>query len=187
MTGPDARQTVHATDGVIAAVEDLQFLHGQGPCWDAFATATPVLVDDLRQLQHRLRWPAYLPAVTALGVSAIFALPLGVTSVVLGVLDLYRTTPGPLPTEQVAAARAYATAAAYALLNTEALTADPGLTAERWHRDEVYQAVGFVLGQLSVTSAEALLLLRAHSYATNRDLGDVCHEVVAGRLRIAGV
>jgi hypothetical protein len=137
MTGPDARQTVHASDGVIAAVEDLQFLQGQGPCWDAFATASPVLVDDLRQVQHRLRWPAYLPAVTALGVSAIFALPLGVTGVVLGVLDLYRTTPGPLPAEQLAAAGAYATAAGYALLNTEALTADPELTAQGWHRDEI--------------------------------------------------
>jgi hypothetical protein len=186
MTGPDARQTVHASDGVIAAVEDLQFLQGQGPCWDAFATASPVLVDDLRQVQHRLRWPAYLPAVTALGVSAIFALPLGVTGVVLGVLDLYRTTPGPLPAEQLAAAGAYATAAGYALLNTEALTADPGLTAQSWHRDEIYQAVGFVIGQLSVNSDEALLLLRAHSYARNRDLDDVCHDVVAGRLRIAG-
>jgi hypothetical protein len=186
MTGPDARQTVHASDGVIAAVEDLQFLQGQGPCWDAFATASPVLVDDLRQVQHRLRWPAYLPAVTALGVSAIFALPLGVTGVVLGVLDLYRTTPGPLPAEQLAAAGAYATAAGYALLNTEALTADPGLTAQGWHRDEIYQAVGFVIGQLSVNSDEALLLLRAHSYARNRDLDDVCHDVVAGRLRIAG-
>jgi len=187
MTGPDARQTVHASDGVIAAVEDLQFLHGQGPCWDAFATASPVLVDDLRQVQHRLRWPAYLPAVTALGVSAIFALPLAVTGVVLGVLDLYRTTPGPLPAEQLAAAGAYATAAGYALLNTEALTADPELTAQGWHRDEIYQAVGFVIGQLSVNSDEALLLLRAHSYARNRDLDDVCHDVVAGRLRIAGV
>jgi hypothetical protein len=186
MTGPDARQTVHASDGVIAAVEDLQFLQGQGPCWDAFATASPVLVDDLRQVQHRLRWPAYLPAVTALGVSAIFALPLAVTGVVLGVLDLYRTTPGPLPAEQLAAAGAYATAAGYALLNTEALTADPELTAQGWHRDEIYQAVGFVIGQLSVNSDEALLLLRAHSYARNRDLDDVCHDVVAGRLRIAG-
>jgi hypothetical protein len=63
----------------------------------------------------------------------------------------------------VAAARAYATAAAYALLNTEALTTDPGLTAEGWHRDRAYQAVGFVIGQLSVTSDEELLLLRAHS------------------------
>jgi hypothetical protein len=187
MTGPHARQTVQASDGVIAAVEDLQFLQGQGPCWDAFATASPVLVDDLHQVQHRLRWPAYLPAVTALGVSAIFALPLAVTSVVLGVLDLYRTTPGPLPAEQLAAGRAYATAAAYALLNTEALTADPGLTAQGWHRDEIYQAVGFVTGQLSVKSDEALLLLRAHSYARNRDLDDVCHDVVAGRLRIADV
>jgi hypothetical protein len=60
---------------------------------------------------------------------------------VLGVLDLYRTTPGPLPAEQEAAARTYATAATYALLNTETLTADPGLTAQVWHRGGVYQAV----------------------------------------------
>ena len=182
MTGPDARQTVHASDGVIAAVEDLQFLQGQGPCWDAFSTAAPVLVADLHQPLHWVRWPAYLPEVTALGVSAIFALPVGVPGNPLGVLDLYRTTAGPLQPGQVNVAGAYAAAAACALLNTAALTAEAGLGAAG-HRDEVHQASGYVMVQLGVSCHEALLRLRAYAYGNARHLDDVCHDVVTRRLR----
>jgi hypothetical protein len=183
--GPDTRQTIHASDVVIAAVEDLEFLLRQGPCWDAFTTGTPVLVPDLRQNPHRLRWPAYLPEVTALGVAAIFAVPVGIATVPLGMLDLYRRTPGPLHREQALLAYAYAAAAAHALFTTTALTAETGNGGG--HRDEVHQAVGFVMTQTNGSdSHEALLRLRAHAYATGRLLDDVCHDVVTRRLRLAG-
>jgi GAF domain-containing protein len=183
MTGPDARQTIHASDGVIAAVENLQFLQGEGPCWEAFATGEPVLVADLHEARHRLRWPAYLPAVTALGVSAIFAFPVGVSRVPLGVLDLYRGTPGPLTAEEVSIACGYAAAAAYALLNSTTLTGEPGESPGDAHRDHIHQAVGMVLVQLNTSSHEALLRLRAHAYATSRALEDVCQDVIARQLR----
>ncbi|WP_433833754.1 GAF and ANTAR domain-containing protein [Actinoplanes sp. CA-015351] len=183
MTGPDARQTVHASDGVIAAVEDLQFLQAQGPGWEAFAGGDPVLVADLHQARHRDRWPAYLPAVSALGVSAIFAFPVGAGRVPLGVLDLYRRTSGALTDEQVSIARACAIAAGYALLNTDSLTHTAAAVSGHGYRDHVHQAVGMVLVQLDVDSQEALLRLRAHSYAASRGLDDVCHDVVDRRLR----
>ena len=183
MTGPDARQTVHASDSVIAAVEDLQFLQGQGPCWEAFAAGGPVLVSDLRQAQHRLRWPAYLPAITALGVSAIFAFQVGAGRIPFGVLDLYRSTPGAFTAEQVSVARGYATAAAYALLNSTVLTTEPGESPGDAHRNHIHQAAGMVRVQLNTNSHEALLRLRAHAYATSRELDDVCQDVITRRLQ----
>ncbi|MEV6493542.1 GAF and ANTAR domain-containing protein [Actinoplanes sp. NPDC051633] len=182
MTGPDARQTIYASDVVIAAMEDLQFLLGQGPCWEAFTTATPVLVADLQQHPYRLRWPAYLPEVSALGVAAIFAVPVGVATLPLGVLDLYRTTPGPLRREQALTACRYADAAAHALFATASLRGEMG--SGDGHRDEVHQAVGFVMAQTRSDTHEALLRLRAHAYATERSLDDVCHDVVTRRLRL---
>jgi hypothetical protein len=38
--------------------------------------------------------------------------------------------------------------------------------------------------QMGVKTHEALLRLRAHAYATDRDLDEVCRDVLAGRLRI---
>lgn len=182
MTGPDARQTIHASDAVIAAVEDLEFLLCQGPCWDAFTTATPVLVADLQQPSHWPRWPAYLPEATALGVAAIFAIPVGVATLPLGILDLYRTTPGPLHREHALLAVRYADAATHALFATTSLTHNTG----GGHRDEVHQAAGFVMAQTgSSDSHQALLRLRAHAYATERSLGDVCHDIVTRRLHLA--
>lgn len=46
-SGPDNTQLVHATDDVVAQLDDLQFTLGEGPCLDAFRLRQPVLVPDL--------------------------------------------------------------------------------------------------------------------------------------------
>jgi AmiR/NasT family two-component response regulator len=46
----------------------------------------------------------------------------------------------------------------------------------------VYQAQGMVQVQLGVSLAEAMVRLRAHSYAEGRPLNDVAADVVARRM-----
>jgi hypothetical protein len=53
------------------------------------------------------------------GISAIFAFPLQVGAIRLGILDLYRATPGNLAAEQLANALAYADAAVVILLRLQ--------------------------------------------------------------------
>ncbi|HEV8167409.1 MAG TPA: GAF domain-containing protein, partial [Actinomycetota bacterium] len=89
--GPGRHSRVAATDDVSSHIEDLQVLLGQGPCVDAVATGAPVLVPDLEAPGVEARWPAFLPAVSAVGVRASFALPLVVGEVRLGAMDLYRS------------------------------------------------------------------------------------------------
>jgi ANTAR domain len=118
----------------------------------------------------------------------VFALPLQIGAIRLGVLDLYRAHPGGLPALELAEALAFADAACTTLL---AAAGSPPETAElAWQRDDptahqaqVHQATGMIIAQLGVTAAAAFARLRAYAYAHDRRLGDVARDVVARRLR----
>src|SRR5581483_2107232 len=86
VVGPTVRETVNATDAVATVLEDLQLTMGQGPCVDALADGGPVLADDLRSPEYSARWPAFTPAALAAGAVAVFALPLHIGAIRLGVL-----------------------------------------------------------------------------------------------------
>jgi hypothetical protein len=189
MVSPTVRDTVHATDGVAAGLEDLQLTLGQGPCVDAFAADSPVLAGDLRSPGCLARWPAFTRAAVDSGARAVFALPLQVGAIRLGVLDLYRTRPGPLGPHELADALAFANAASTLLLNDAAVTR-PDTAELAWQRDDptahqaqVHQATGMILVQLGVSAEAAFTRLRAYAYAHDRRLGDVARDVVEQRLR----
>ena len=91
------RETLSATDPTAATLEDLQFTLGEGACIEAAASGRPVLIPDLHDHVLTTRWPVFAAAVAEqTDVRALFALPLQLGTINLGVLDLYRTTPGPL-------------------------------------------------------------------------------------------
>src|SRR5947199_2305562 len=91
MASPTVRETMHATDRVADEIEEWQLTFGQGPCLDAYIGGGPVIVMDLRSRESAARWPAFTPAALASGALAVFALPLQVGAIRIGVLDLYRT------------------------------------------------------------------------------------------------
>src|SRR5689334_10400787 len=78
MASPMARETVYATDGIAADLEELQLTLGEGPCMDAFSGGGPTLAIDLRAPEFQVRWPAFTPAAISSGAAAVFALPLQV-------------------------------------------------------------------------------------------------------------
>jgi hypothetical protein len=91
------RETLSATDPTAATLEDLQFTLGEGACIEAAVSGRPVLIPDLHDHVLTTRWPVFAAAVAEqTDVRALFALPLQLGTINLGVLDLYRTTPGPL-------------------------------------------------------------------------------------------
>lgn len=178
---------VGATDGTARAMEDLQFTLGEGPCMDASSQGSPVLQPDLSRTSSR-RWPGFGPAMLEAGVAAIFALPLQVGGIRLGVLDLYRDTSGQLREEEMVAALVYADAAVIVLLHLEGQMepgqgVHPDLVDAVGHRPELHQATGMVSVQAAVGLTEALLLLRAHAFATETPILAVARAVVARRVR----
>jgi ANTAR domain-containing protein/GAF domain-containing protein len=189
MVGPTVRDTVYATDRVAGELEEWQLTFGQGPCVDAFSDGGLVLAGDLRAADCLARWPVFTPAALDSGARAVFALPLQVGAIRVGVLDLYRTRPGPLSTHELADALAFADTAGMLLLDTAAGT-QPDTAELAWQRDDptahqaqVHQATGMILVQLGVGAEAAFARLRAYAYAHDRRLGDVARDVVQRRLR----
>src|SRR5439155_15786464 len=86
MTALPARGTRFASDATSARVEDLQFALGEGPCIDAFSSGRPVLVADLAAREYALRWPVFAPGAVAAGARAVFAIPLRIGAIRIGVL-----------------------------------------------------------------------------------------------------
>jgi hypothetical protein len=189
-TGPEGVVLAWGGKETSAALEDAQFTLGQGPSPEAAAGGSPVLVPDLAGAQER--WPAFTPAALDLAVGAVFAFPLRIGAISVGVLLAHRTVPGPLSIEQLADALALADAVSVLVLHCGPAIGDPAEAAwarprPGWeqpltHRAEVHQATGVLSVQLTVPLAEALVRLRAHAYATDRPISEVAADVVAHRL-----
>jgi hypothetical protein len=183
-SGPGAM--LAATDGAARVMEELQFTLGEGPCVDASRKRRPVLQPELSRTAPG-RWPGFAAGALEVGIRAIFALPLQVGGIRVGVLDLYRDTEGILNDAELAEALAFADAALTILLHlpTGAGPEDmhPGLVALVENRAEVHQATGIVSVQAALGLAEALLLLRAHAFAADRSILDVARDVITRVLR----
>lgn len=184
MTTLPARGARFVSDPTSARIEELQFTLGEGPCVDAFSQGHPVLAADLTLREHRLRWPAFTEGAVAAGVLAVFALPLCIGAIRLGVIDLYRDTPGPLTDGELSEALVFADTAALLLLAED--HGDGALwteQAENGYQAVVHQATGMVMAQLRSTVPEAFVRLRAYAYAQERSVVDVARDVVNRRLR----
>lgn len=193
------RLLVHTTDQVAATLDEAQFTLGEGPCVQAWEDRRMVLAADMGSADSGTRWPMFTPAALSAGAAAVFAFPLQVGAIRVGMLDLYRRLPGPLSGDQLADALAFAFAALTLALDQTRAEPDearavragtPGL-GQGWPlsgpaagRVEVYQATGMVAIQLGTGLEEALLRMRAHAFAHGMGVGEVARLVVARRLRL---
>ncbi len=183
MTDDGPAGTIAATDGAALELEELQFTLGEGPCVDASRTGRPVLQPDLAQTAP-LRWPAFAGGALEAGVRAVFAFPLRVGAIRLGVLDLYRDRAGPLSADELTEALSFADAATRVLLHAQA-GVDTVPTLD--DRAEVHQATGMVSVQAAVSLAQALALLRARAYADQRPIAALARDVLAGTVHFREV
>jgi hypothetical protein len=172
------------TDGVSAQLDELQFTLGQGPTVDVAASGELVLEPDLAAVPWE-RWPVFTPAALELGVQALFAVPLQIGAIRLGVLLAYREVPGPMGTALLDDLLVFADAATEALLGHDSAGSSPQWLSDRpsGYRAEIHQATGMISVQLSVTQAEALIRMRAYAFSQHRALSEVAADVVARKFR----
>lgn len=179
------QSTVWASDTTAARIEELQFDLGEGPHWRALTSAMPVLVSDTRSDLHP-DWPLFSAAIAELRIGAIFAFPLLLGAITVGVVDLYRTRPGVLSQQEYVLAialcgRVTKHAVFDAIQNADQESVDE-LGGAPAMRREVHQATGVVLVQLGVTATEAFFVLRAYAYSNGFTVLSTAQEVLAGRL-----
>jgi hypothetical protein len=183
----ELRGTAGASDPGIAAVQELQWQLGEGPCADAWTSIEPVLEPDLA-VPATVRWSAFGQAAVQAGVAAVFAFPLRLGAIRIGVLVLYRDRPGVLTAEEFADGLVLADLATWVILGLQSGAPVDALhellAGEPPHWAEVHQATGMASVQLGVPLDEAFVRLRAHAFAESIALRDVAREIVARRLRL---
>ncbi|WP_150249722.1 ANTAR domain-containing protein [Streptomyces albofaciens] len=186
------RVSLCAAGPLAARGETLQISLGEGPCIQALNQMTPVLADDLDDADTVRQWPIYAEQAQAHGIRAVFALP-----VLSGpdpaqqpglVLSLYRDRPGPIPKADLHLAQDHADAADLLLLATPTPSEEDLSHAWLLPADAVvHQAIGMISYRHSVTTGQALALLRAHAHTRGTDLSALAHAVVHERLTLPGL
>ncbi len=170
----------------VAALEDLQFTMGEGPCRDAYRSGIPVHAPSFDE-SVVARWPAFVDVAHGSGISSVFAYPLTIRGARVGVLTLYQDGEGHLTAAQQDDSLAIAGILTETVLSLQ--DAAPvgelaaGLEGVVYNRAQVHQASGMVAVQLGVPVAEALLRIRARAFATDRPIGLVASDIIARRLR----
>lgn len=178
-----------AANELSAELEELQFSLGEGPCLDAIRGGRPVLVSDL-SVTGLTRWPHYARAALDAGASGVFAFPLQIGSIRLGTLDLYAENSGGLDRAGLSTALAFAEAATTVFLHLQdQVPLEPAAYPRLWvgssTRLVVHQATGMVSVQAAVALPDALLLLRARAFATDRPLHELAKDVVDRSVRFS--
>ncbi|MEU7224385.1 GAF domain-containing protein [Streptomyces chrestomyceticus] len=183
------RVSLAAAGPLAARGETLQINLGEGPCVQALAQGAPVLASDLDDSHTTRQWPVYAEQARAHNIRAAFALPL-----IHGprpgrqaglVLTLYRDRPGPASETDLRTARTHADAAELLLLTAPAPTEDDLAHAWLLPADAVvHQAIGMISYRHTLTTGQALALLRAHAHTTETDLTALAHAIVHDHLTL---
>lgn len=178
------QSTICASDRVAARLDELQLELGEGPHWDALRIARPVLVSSLDG--PPTPWPTFAAAARQLGVNAVFAFPMFLGAVTVGVVGLASPRVVTLGIAEISTAlrltsRITRSAVLHALRGAEEERSPEGPSTPAMRR-EVHQATGMILAQLDVTATEAFVRLRAHAFATSRSVQDVARAVVVREL-----
>lgn len=178
-------EVLASSDSIAERVEWTQATLGEGPGVDAISAGTPVVVADLSEADEQ--WPMFAGEAVGAGISAMYALPLQVGAIQVGVLDLYRDTPAELAALDFANSIAIADMITSILLSAGLGDAPVESLNSLWDQAlgtrEVHQATGMVVAQLGVSAREAYVRLQAYAYANGRLLSEVAHDVVHRRLR----
>lgn len=174
-------------------LDELQFTYGEGPCLDAVTEGRPVLVADLAGAQDR--WPVYAGPVLEAGVSAVFSLPVRLSTQPVGALDLFCERRGPLSADALAGGMLAAELAALPLLDLMAAHAEwdaAGQQADGFaqlaslERVEVYQATGMIMAAIGVDPTEALVRLRAYAFARSLTADEAAWLIVERQVTLEG-
>jgi len=180
-----SRVILCATDMRSDMLENLQDVLGEGPCRDAFDLGQPMQTGLDRHAASR--WPQFVPAAEKIvGPEAVlWAFPMHSAGDVIGTMNLYRLSHGPLA-ESIDAVQFLADTLAATLLREPSGLAEMADASAWSSRAVVHQATGMLVAQLGVSIDDALAVLRSYAFANSAHLAHVARAVVERKLNLTG-
>jgi GAF domain-containing protein len=165
-------------------IELFELQHDEGPCLDAFRDGIAVHCSLADEAQTR--WPHFAPHAQQVGFESVSALPMRLRTEVIGALNLFSSSPGPLSSDDQEVVQALADIATIAILQERALNDAQVVTSQLEgaleSRVVIEQAKGIVAERNSVPIDEAFELLRGYARTHNQMLRRTAQEVIEGTL-----
>jgi GAF domain-containing protein len=179
-----------ASDEQARLLEVFQVQISDGPCFDAFHTAQPVINADLRAAAGR--WPAFTERALAAGFRSVHAFPMRLRREVIGALNVFGSTVGGnLDDADVQIVQALTDVAAIGLLQERAVRRGEVLTEQLQgalnSRIVIEQAKGAVAQAHGISVDAAFIVLRGYARRSNRKLTDVAYQVLSDTTVLADV
>ena len=175
-----------ASNAMARSLIDAEVTFGEGPGIRAVEINDVVAVADLLAVPAG-EWMAYTPAALALGARSVYALPVRIGVIRVGVLCLYHDEPLALSDAQSTDALIMASVVGRGIIALQAGANSHGLSEELQNEAAfdftVHQAAGMVAVQAAVPIASALVALRMHAFAQSQSLATIATRVVARQLR----
>ncbi len=173
-----------ATDGPGMGLEDVQIRAGEGPCVLSFVTDELVETPDA---SADPRWPAVTEQIGSLGVRAMLGIPVHLSGIPVGSLDIYLDTPHHWDESEKRALTRYAEVVE-AMIEAAVAADRAGELAEQLnyaldYRVPIERGVGYLMARDGVDHADAFNLLRRAARSSRRKIGEVAEQLLAtGRL-----
>ncbi|WP_188940394.1 hypothetical protein [Nakamurella endophytica] len=199
---PDVKVPVGASDDISAAAERLQFTAGAGPCLSAHRAGSAVAATSARLHSE---WPVFASLLfERTPFLAVLSLPLEWPLVSIGAVDCYLTADSDLTSTLQDGAAVVASRISAALareLTDPRRNGDPagegvgtghevGVAGPMWlhgpaaiWRSQVPVAAGILTVALQLTLSDAVAVLRAHAFVTDRTVDQVADDLVHHRIR----
>ncbi|WP_082043661.1 GAF and ANTAR domain-containing protein [Mobilicoccus massiliensis] len=178
----DRLQIFATTSDEVHTLELLELQADEGPCLLAYATGERVSYQDVRT--ERERWPRFVEASVAAGMTEVHSLPMGLRETVIGAVNLFVPEGSHLEEEDLTIVQAFATATALGILTHRELDERTQLAEQLQgaldSRVVIEQAKGILAAQAGMSVSHAFRALRAQARHERRSLADVCAEVIAG-------
>lgn len=178
-----------STSEEIRLLELFQLQVDQGPCLDCICSGAPVHVPDLAA--STAAWPQFAAEAAARGFRSVHAVPLRLRQHVLGALNLFHVSPGPMDEIDLRAAQALADIATIGILQQRTI-ARGEVVAEQLQtalnsRVVIEQAKGVLAASGGIGMDAAYRQLRGYARNRNLRLTDTAREVATGAMAPAEI
>jgi hypothetical protein len=172
--------TIASSSPEAKELDEIQYLHAEGPCLTACVEQATVHVADVTADE---RWPGYLADISRHGVQAILAVPFDLEAGTRAALNVYSMQRGGFDAETIRTAEAFVRQTSKALMLSVRLAQHSdsvsNLKAAMKSRTAIDIAIGIIMAQNRCSQQEAFNILKSVSSSRNRKVRDIAAAVVA--------
>jgi len=175
---------VIASNPTSQLLEDVQIETGEGPCVDAFMNEQVNVAADLA---HDPRYPVAAPLIVSHGIGAVLGIPVRLSGLPIGSLDIYVDRPYEFDQSEIAALTRYGEVVE-AMVHAAVAASHAGRLADQLsyaldYRAPIERGIGYLMARDQLGHTEAFHKLRSAARSARRKIDQVTAELLStGRL-----